>query len=43
MPMRTITEWHCSRCGNEQAIESGKQHFWRGVSLSNRRPFAIKA
>jgi hypothetical protein len=35
MPKRTISEWHCDRCGNEQAIESAAQHYWRNLALSN--------
>ncbi len=29
MPARTINEWHCARCGAEEAIERGRPHGWR--------------
>jgi hypothetical protein len=29
MPVRTIVEWHCARCGAEEAIEQHKPHNWR--------------
>lgn len=32
MPARTILEWHCKRCGNEEAIEQGRSHHWRLMS-----------
>jgi hypothetical protein len=28
MPIRTIIEWRCARCGDEEAIEQGKPHGW---------------
>ena len=35
MPVRQITEWHCSRCGNEAAIPSSLEHFWRSLAVGN--------
>lgn len=31
MPARTVVEWQCKRCGNEEAVEQGRAHGWRLV------------
>jgi hypothetical protein len=36
MPIRTMVEWRCSRCGNEEVTESGKPHSWRGFTGPHR-------
>jgi len=32
MPTRTVVEWRCTRCGDEEAIESGRAHDWHILS-----------